>query len=119
MSFYSVIINAVMLVIFSLLVSFIFAKWHYGPTIGLWIGILEVSTVILMILKKTRFTLNFRVQVPIALCVLLIVLWEILMLIDFWTREDAILIFNLYIALGYPYIILVFAIWIKSRTDNI
>ena len=51
----SVVVNAALLLTYSLLTSFIFAPWYVGFTVGVWLGIIELTIIIFIKYYQTFY----------------------------------------------------------------
>ena len=51
----SMVVNAALLLTYSLLTSFIFAPWYVGFTVGVWLGIIELTIIIFIKYYQTFY----------------------------------------------------------------
>jgi hypothetical protein len=51
----SVVVNAALLLTYSLLTSFIFSPWYVGFTVGVWLGIIELTIIIFIKYYQTFY----------------------------------------------------------------
>ena len=49
------VVNAALLLTYTLLTSFIFAPWYVGFTVGIWLGIIELTIIIFIKYYQTFY----------------------------------------------------------------
>ena len=57
----SVVVNAAVLLTYSLITSFIFEPSYMGATAGIWVGIFEATLIIMLKFISDRYKVRFKV----------------------------------------------------------
>ena len=77
----AVVINAALLIAYTIITASVFEPWWIGFTIGFWIAIVQLTIVIFIKYYQSYYHISFFVQFSIFIGLVLFIIWTVIMAI--------------------------------------
>jgi hypothetical protein len=116
----AIILNAALLILYSLVTAFSFNPWYVGFTIGMWIAIVQLTIIIFVKYYQSYYQMSFMVQFSVILAFVLFAIWIIIMAIFAFVKlkgaeRTKVLVAFCVGSCAYLFVVILGMAWLKTN----